>query len=338
MKILTFGELLLRLTSVGYEKLFQSNTLNATFCGGEANVAVSLSIFGIHSCFVTKLPNNDVGKAAKRSLDYFGVDTSNIIFGDGRMGLFYLEKGASQRPSVVIYDRKESSIANASSKDFDWETLFNGVTWFHWTGISPAISPNVANIIFEACKFAKQKGIIVSCDLNYRRKLWSPEDAQKTMKQLLPFVDVCIGNEEDAQLVLGINSNYSGNNIIPTIGEYKKIASTIERQYGCKTIAFTLRESYSASFNGWKALLYNEGEIYQSQKYDIQLIDRVGAGDSFAAGLIFGLISGKPKQECIEFAAAASCLKQTIEGDFNRVSASDVYSLMSGDGNGRIKR
>lgn len=338
MRVLTFGELLIRLSSPGYEKLFQSDCVKVTFCGGEANVAVSLSNFGISSRFVTKLPDSDIGIAAKRTLDYFGVDTSCLMFGDGRMGLYYVEKGASQRPSKVIYDRKLSSFALANQSEFDWDKLFKDVDWFHWTGITPALSGNVHQALLSACKKAKERGLIVSCDLNYRRKLWSPEEAQKSMKELMPYVDVCIGNEEDAQLSLGINANDKNIYFDNSKGKYKKIASVITEQFGCKYVAFSLRNSYSATRNGWSGVLCCNGKSYHSKEYDIEIVDRIGGGDSFAAALIFGLLNNYEEQKAIEFAVAASCLKQTIEGDFNRVSVDDVCFLMNGSGNGRIQR
>jgi len=338
MKVLTFGELLLRLSAPGFEKLFQSDNLKTTFCGGEANVAVSLANLGVESCFVTKLPNSDIGHCAAHSLDYFNVDTSNIVYGNGRMGLYYLEKGASQRPSKIIYDRKHSSFSMARKSDFNWDNLFEDVDWFHWTGITPALSNNVLQLIIEACVKAKEKGIIISCDLNYRKKLWSPENAQKVMKQLLKYVDVCIGNEEDAQFALGINSNSNVEKAEIDISSYESIARKIEIEYCCKYVAFTLRESYSASRNGWSGILYHQGKTYISKKYDIQLVDRVGGGDSFSAGLIYGLINHCGDQESIEIATAASCLKQTIEGDFNRSSIEDVMQLVKGNGNGRVQR
>lgn len=338
MKVLTFGELLLRLSAPGYEKLFQSDSLKATFCGGEANVAVSLANFGVNSCFVTKLPDNDIGHASARSLDYFKVDTSKIIYGEGRMGLYYLEKGASQRPSKIIYDRQYSAMSLANEGEFNWDDLLKDVDWFHWTGITPALSNNCFNILLKACKKAKEKGIIVSCDLNYRKKLWSSDDAQKAMRELVKYVDVCIGNEEDAQLALGIESNSNVENAELSISDYENIARTIEKEYGCRYVAFTLRESYSASRNGWSGIFYHNGKSFVSKKYDIQLIDRVGGGDSFSAGLIYSLINKMDEDKAINFAVSASCLKQTIEGDYNRISVDDVFSLMENGGNGRIKR
>ncbi len=341
MKVVTFGELLLRLAAPGYTKLFQKDSLDATFCGGEANVAVSLSIFGVDSVFITKLPNSDVGYAAAHSLDYFNVDTSRIVYGDGRMGLYYLEKGASQRPSKVIYDRAYSSIAMAKRNDFDWDSIFQGADWFHWTGINPALSDELALICEDACKVAKAKGVTVSCDLNYRGKLWTPERAREVMRSLMKYVDVCICNEEDAEKSLGIKS--AGTNV--ETGElndagYIHTAEMIYNHYGCKYIATTLRKSYSASYNGWRAMLYDAEalESYFSREYDIQIVDRVGGGDSFGAGLIYAMGTRMECQDVIEFATASSCLKQTIEGDFNRSTVSDVKALLRSGGNGRVQR
>lgn len=341
MKVVTFGELLLRLAAPGYTKLFQKDSLDATFCGGEANVAVSLSMFGLDSVFITKLPDSDIGYAAAHSLDYFKVNTSNVLYGEGRMGLYYLEKGASQRPSKVIYDRAYSTISLAKREEFDWKTIFDGADWFHWTGINPALSEEMSLICEEACIAAKKQGITVSCDLNYRGKLWTPEKAQSVMKPLMKYVDVCICNEEDAEKVLGIISEGSNveNAEIHNDG-YIKTAERICADYGCKYVATTLRKSYSASRNGWGAMLYDcDGQTaYFSTEYDIQIVDRVGGGDSFGAGLIYALSVGMDLQHVIDFAAAASCLKQTIEGDFNRSTVQDVQSLIQSGGNGRVQR
>lgn len=341
MKVLSFGEILLRLAAPGYTKLFQKDNLDATFCGGEANVAVSLAIFGVESHFITKLPDNPVGRAAVNSMRYFGVNTDNIVYGDGRMGLYYLEKGASQRPSQVIYDRAYSAIAMAKSEEFDWDAIFEGVDWFHWTGINPALSDSLAAINLEACKIAKRKGITISCDLNYRKNLWSSEKAQSVMKELMPYVDICVANEEDAEKVLGIKAE---NNDIES-GKlnkfgYEYVAKQICANYGCKKVAFTLRESYSASRNGWSAMLYDadQKQAYFSRQYDIQIVDRVGGGDSFTAGIIYSLIIGKGNQDTIEFATAASCLKHTIEGDYNRTTIHDVKALLENGGSGRVQR
>lgn len=341
MKVVLFGEILLRLTAPGYNKLFQKDSLDVTFCGSEANVAVSLSVFGLKSMFVTKLPKNPIGQAAINSMRYFGVDTSQVIYGEGRMGLYYLEKGVSQRPSKVIYDRAYSAISLAKRDEFDWNSIFNGASWFHWTGINPALSDNMIAICLEACKVAKSRGITISCDLNYRKKLWSSEQAQKIMMSMMPYVDVCIANEEDAEKVLGIkleNNNIENGKL--NKGGYEFVAKEICNKYGCKIVAITLRESYSASTNGWSALLYDsvKRKSYYSYKYDIQLVDRVGGGDSFAAGLIYSMIVGKSYREAIEFATGASCLKQTLEGDYNRVTVEDVELLLANGGNGRVQR
>ncbi len=340
-KILSFGELLLRLSSPGYTKLFQKDSFETSFCGGEANVAVSLAKFGLKSQFVTKLPDNDVGHAAVDSMRYFGVDMSKVLYGAGRMGLYYIEKGASQRPSKIIYDRTYSAVSMALPSEFDWEVIFDDVEWFHWTGISPALSDNMVSISEEACRIAKKKGIVVSCDLNYRKNLWDSERAQRVMKTLLPYVDVCVANEEDAEKTLGITiqENDIENGKLNRNG-YEKVAKTIHTLYGCKKVAITLRESYSASRNGWSAVLYDgvEDQIFCSVKYDIQIVDRVGGGDSFTAGLIYGIATQMNNQNIIDFATAASCLKQTMEGDFNRTTVADVEELLKSGGSGRVQR
>lgn len=340
-KVVTFGEILLRLASPGYTKLFQKDSLDATFCGGEANVSVSLANYGIQTSFVTKLPDNDVGIAAARSLNYFGVDTSNIVYGNGRLGLYYLEKGASQRPSKIIYDRSYSAISLAKREEFDWDKIFDGASWFHWTGISPALSDELTEICYDACLLAKQKGLTVSCDLNYRKKLWSCDKAREVMTKMMPYVDVCIANEEDAEKVLGIkavNTDIESGEINKE--GYKDVAKKICKEYGCQYVAFTLRKSFSASRNGWSGILYNANEdmSYLSNEYDIYVVDRVGGGDSFTGALVYGFLAGLNNQHKIDFAVAASCLKHSIEGDFNRVTVEDVESLLSNGGNGRVQR
>ena len=341
MKVITFGEVLLRLAAPGYTKLFQKDSLDSTFCGGEANVAVSLAIFEDQSVFVTKLPDSDVGHAAENSLRYFGVDTGNVIYGNGRMGLYFLEKGASQRPSKVIYDREYSAIALAERKDFEWDKIFNGADWYHWTGINPALSDGLVQICEDACKAAKKNGLTVSCDLNYRGKLWSPQKAQQVMKALMKYVDVCICNEEDAEKALGIKALNTdvGSGELSHAG-YVHTAEMLCSYYGCKYVATTLRKSFSASRNGWSAMLYDAEslEAYFSREYDIQIVDRVGGGDSFAAGLIHAMGRKMGNQEVVEFASASSCLKQTIEGDFNRTTVADVQALLESGGNGRVQR
>ncbi len=340
-KIVSFGELLLRLASPGYTKLFQKDSLDVTFCGGEANVAVSLANYGMNSVFITKLPNNDIGRAAKRSLEYFGVDTSQIIYGDGRMGLYYLEKGVSQRPSKVIYDRAGSAFSTIDSSSIEWEHIFENVDWFHWTGITPALSDELVNICLEACKIAKKRGIPISCDLNYRRKLWDAEKAKYVMSSLMPYVDVCIGNEEDADMVLGIKPDgVDIENGIISREAYYNIAQKINKRFGCDIVAFTLRNSFSASINGWSGILYSaqKNSVYYSKEYDIHIVDRVGGGDSFTGALIYSLLSKYDFQDVIDFAVAASCLKQTIEGDFNRATIEDIKKLVNSNGNGRVER
>lgn len=340
MKVLTFGEILLRLASPGYTKLFQKDSLDATFCGAEANVAVSLVNFGVQTEFLTVIPDNDVGRASLNSLRYFGVDVSKSFFKEGRMGLFYLEKGASQRPSKVIYDRAFSSIALAEPTDFDWNELFNGVTWFHWTGINPALSDNMILICEQACKKAKEKGITISCDLNFRKNLWNSEKAQAVMNNLVRYVDICFANEEDADKVLGIkapNNNVESGQLNKAGYEY--VAKEICERFDCKKVAVTLRESINASHNGWSGMIYDAtGITNYSTHYDIDIVDRVGGGDSFTGAMIYSLIIGKNDKEAIEFAVAASCLKHSIEGDFNRVAVSDVENLIKNGGNGRVQR
>lgn len=341
MKVVTFGEILLRVAPQGYLRLFQDNILETSFCGAEANVAVSLANFGLDSIFVTKLPDNVVGQAAINSLRYFGVDTSKIVIGGDRIGLYYLEKGASQRSSKVIYDRAFSSISQAKKSDFDWDIIFEGADWFHFTGINPAISQSLSNSCLEACKKAKEKGITISCDLNYRKKLWPSEIAGQVMSGIMSYVDVCIANEEDAENVFGIkaeNTDVSTGKLNHT--GYKKVAKALNDRFGCKYVAITLRTSISANDNKWSGMLYSseEDEYYLSKEYDIHVVDRVGSGDSFGAGLIYGITQKMSSQKCLEFAAAASCLKHSIEGDYNRVSIEEIKDLMSGDGSGRVKR
>lgn len=338
-KVLSFGEILLRLASPGYTRLFQKDSLDATFCGAEANVSVSLANYGICSEFLTAVPDTDIGRASLNSLRYFGVDVSKAVLRDGRMGLYYLEKGASQRPSRVIYDRAYSAISLSNRNEYDWDVLFHGVTWFHWTGINPALSDNLYEVCKEACAKAKEKGIIVSCDLNYRKNLWSPERAQKCMSKLMKYVDICIANEEDADKVLGIKAPDSDVKIGQLNKDgYKYVAKEICNKYGCKKVAITLRQSISASRNGWSGMIYSGGKAYYSTNYDIDIVDRVGGGDSFTGALIYSLISGMNDGDAIEFAVAASCLKHSIEGDYNRVTVADVEYLLKNGGSGRVQR
>ena len=338
-KIVTFGEIMLRLMPEDGHRLLQNDRLEATFGGGEANVSVSLANFGLDTAYVTALPKNDVGQAAINAMRYFGVDTSKILRQGDRMGVYYVEKGQAQRPSKVTYDRKYSAISMAAREDFHWDEIFEGATWFHFTGITPALSPALREACMDACKAAKERGITVSCDLNYRKNLWSTQEAYDTMTKLMPYIDVCIANEEDAEKVLGISAKDTDVSTGKLSKEgYKGVAEEICRKYGCKTVAITLRSSISANDNDWAAMLYTGGQFYFSKTYHIHLWDRVGGGDSFGAGLIYGTSQGYEPQQCIEFAVAASCLKQTIQGDFNRVSVAEVETLMKGDGSGRVQR
>lgn len=339
MKTVTFGEIMLRLAPQNNLRFLQEPSFQATFGGGEANVAVSLCNFQDSAEFVSKLPSNDIGIAAKNSLRAYGVETSNIAFGNGRMGIYYLEKGASQRPSKVIYDRANSAFSLSNSADYDWEKIFENADWFHFTGITPALSDNLVAIVENALIEAKIKGITVSCDLNYRKKLWSREKANEVMSNLMKYVDVCIGNEEDAADVFGIKAEESD----VTSGKidkesYKSVAKKLTEKFGFKAVAITLRQSISASDNVWSAMLYQNGKSYMSKSYNLHIVDRVGGGDSFGAGLIYAMKNGKSAQDAIEFAVAASALKHSIEGDFNRVSLSEVESLLKDGGSGRVQR
>jgi 2-dehydro-3-deoxygluconokinase len=338
-KIITFGEIMLRLAPEGYYRFVQTASYGATYGGGEANVAVSLANFGLDAAFVTKLPKHDIGQAAVNSLRQFGVDTSKIVRGGDRVGIYFLEKGASQRPSKVIYDRANSAIAAAAPADFDWKAIFAGADWFHVTGISPALSDSAAAITLEAVKTAKEKGVTVSCDLNYRKNLWTREKAGEVMGTLMPYVDLCIANEEDAADVFGIHAKNSDVNSgsINRDG-YKEVAKILADRFHFKKVAITLRESISANDNNWAAMYYDGADFYFSKKYPVHIVDRVGGGDSFGAGLIYANIKGLSPQESIEFAVAASCLKHSIEGDFNQVSVDEVKKLSLGDGSGRVQR
>lgn len=338
-KIVTFGEIMLRLAPEGYYRFVQAPTLGATYGGGEANVAISLANFGMDVAFVTKLPKHEIGQGAVNKLREFGVDTSKIVWGGNRVGIYFLEKGASQRPSKVIYDRAGSAIAESVASDFDWNAIFQGASWFHFTGITPALGDNVAAICLEAVKTAKTMGLTVSCDLNYRKNLWSREKAGEIMSWLVPYVDLCIANEEDAADVFGIHAKNSdvGSGKINQEG-YKEVAKTLAEQFGFKQVAITLRESISANDNNWAALVYDRQDYYFSKKYAVHIVDRVGGGDSFGAGLIYGNLQGLSAQETVDFAVAASCLKHSIEGDFNLVSVDEVKKLAQGDGSGRVQR
>ena len=338
-KIITFGELMLRLAPEGYYRFLQADKFGATFGGGEANVAVSLANYGVDAAFVSKLPKHEIGQMAVNSLRKFGVDTSMITRGGDRVGIYYLEKGASQRPSKVIYDRAYSAIAQAKSEDFDWKKIFEGADWFHFTGITPALNPTVAAICLEACKAAKEAGVKVSCDLNYRKKLWSREEARATMTELMPYVNVCISNEEDAHDVFGIDAENTDIESGKVNHEgYKSVARQLMDKFGFEKVAITLRSSISANDNDWAALLYDGKEYCFSRSYHMHIVDRVGGGDSFGGGLIYSCLNGYSTQDAVEFAVAASCLKHTIEGDFNLVTVDEVKALAGGNGTGRIQR
>lgn len=339
MKIITFGELMLRLAPHGYDRFTQANDFQATYGGGEANVAVSLSNFGMQTSFVSKLPTHAIGQCAINDLRKYGVDTTHVVRGGDRIGIYYLEKGASQRASQVIYDRAHSSISEASLSDFNWSNIFDEADWFHFTGITPALSDTCAAICLEACKQAKELGVSISCDLNFRKKLWTSEKANQVMSKLLPYVDVCIANEEDAEKVFGIKESETD----VTSGQlhqegYIEVAQQLTKRFGCKAIAITLRESISASDNNWAAMYYTDNQAYFSKTYPVHIVDRVGGGDSFGAGLIYASLKHMAPQNIIEFAVAASCLKHSIEGDYNRVSVEEVEQLANGDGSGRVQR
>ena len=338
-KVITFGEIMLRLAPENYLRFVQSEKYQATFGGAEANVAVSLANYGIDASFVSKLPNHEIGQSAVNSLRKFGVNTDKIVRGGERVGIYYCEKGASQRPSKVIYDRAYSAIATAKKEDFDWDKIFDGATWFHFTGITPALSDEVAEICKIACQKAKKKGVTISCDLNFRKKLWSKEKAGKVMSELCSYIDYCIANEEDAKDVFGIeadNTDIYGGKL--NRDGYISVAEKLTARFGFKGVAITLRESKSANDNDWSGMLYTDGKAFFSKKYSIHIVDRVGGGDSFGAGLIYSLLSNYDSQSAIEFAVAASCLKHSIEGDYNLVSVAEVKNLAGGDASGRVQR
>ena len=338
-KIVTFGELMVRLQPYNYERFVQADHLEFTFGGGEANVSVSLANFGMDAAFVTKLPAHAIGQAAVNSLRRYGVDTSMIVRGGDRVGIYYNEKGASQRPSVCIYDRAHSAIAEATTSDFDWDKIFEGVDWFHFTGITPALGPNVVEICKEACKAAKARGVKISCDLNYRGKLWTRAQAREAMTELCQYIDVCISNEEDAKDVFGIEAEATDI----TAGElnkegYKSVARQLMDKFGFEKVAITLRESKSAFDNDWSAMLYDGKDYCFSKLYHLHIIDRIGGGDSFGGGLIYALLNGYDTQSAVEFAVAASALKHSIEGDYNMMTVAEVQKLAGGDASGRVQR
>ena len=338
-KIVTFGELMLRLQPYNYERFVQCDHVEFTFGGGEANVAVSLANYGMDAAFVTKLPAHSIGQAAVNSLRRYGVDTSKIVRGGDRVGIYFNEKGASQRGSVCIYDRAHSAIAEAKPEDFNWDAIFEGADWFHFTGITPALGANVVEICKEACIAAKKHGVKISCDLNYRGKLWTRAQAKEAMTELAKYIDVCISNEEDAKDVFGIeaeNTDIYGGKL--NHEGYKSVAKQLADRFGFEKVAITLRSSISASDNDWAGMLYDGENYCFSKSYHLHIVDRVGGGDSFGAGLIYSILSGKDTQSAIEFAVAASALKHSVEGDFNRVSVTEVEKLAGGDGSGRVQR
>ncbi|MCR4908094.1 MAG: sugar kinase [Lachnospiraceae bacterium] len=338
MKAVCFGEIMMRLNPVGYRRFRQAEEFQASYAGGEANVAVSLVNYGIETAYVTKVPAHEIGSCVIDTLRKFGVDTKWVLRGGPRLGIYFVEKGASQRPSKVIYDRAGSSIALAEPSEFDWENIFKGSDWFHFTGITPALSENMAAACMDAVKEAKRQGLTVSCDLNYRNKLWSKERAGEVMSSLMPYVDVCIANEEDAADVFGIRAENTDVNSGKLDKEgYVSVAKQLVDRFSFKKVAITLRTSISASVNNWAGMLY-DGEPHFSKEYQIQIVDRVGGGDSFGGGLIYSLMNGADADEAIEFAVAASCLKHTIEFDFNLVTADEVKSLALGNASGRVQR
>ena len=341
MKYLTFGEIMLRLKSPGHERFFQSPMLEATFGGGEANVAVSLANYGEDVGFLSVLPKNAIGDECIKELRRVGVDTSRVVRGGERLGIYFLETGANQRPSKVVYDRAYSAIAMAKPGDIDWEKTFAGVEWFHITGITPAISESAMELSLESVKEAKKRGITVSCDLNYRKNLWKyGKKASEVMRELAKYVDVAIANEEDVQKSLEITTDVNVESGELDRSKYKALGDKVLAAYpDMKMIAITLRESKSADWNGWAACLNDREHFYESKRYEIRdIIDRVGGGDSFAGGLIYGLNNYESRQQALEFAVAASCLKHSIDGDFNRVDVDEVEKLMGGDGTGRVQR
>ncbi len=338
-KFIGLGDFSVSLSPEGYRRFIQSDAFQVSYTGAESNVCTSLAMLGTDTKFVTKLPDNDIAHCGISNLRKYGVDVSYIAYGGDRMGVIYTEKGASQRPSKVVYDRKGTAFAQANASDFDWDSIFSDAAWLHFTGITAALSDKTAELCKVACKEARQRGVTVSCDLNYRKKLWSEEKAQMVMTDLMQYVDVVIGNEEDAQKVLGIAQSHT--DVIQ--GElnrqaYIDTAKEIQRKYGIKKVAFTLRKSISASDNEWSAMFYSDGNAFFSTNYKIHIVDRVGGGDSFSAGLIYSLMHGYDEQKAVEFATAASCLKHSMELDVNLASVDEVMTLMSGDGSGRVQR
>ena len=338
-KIITLGEIMLRLSPEGQTRFVQADSFDVIYGGGEANVAVSCANYGHDAYFVTKLPTHEIGQSAVNALRRYGVHTDYIVRGGQRIGIYFCETGASVRPGKVIYDRAHSAIAEADAREFDFDAIMSGADWFHWSGITPAISPQAAEITRKACEAAKRQGVTVSVDLNYRKKLWTPQEAQAVMKPLMNYVYVCIGNEEDAELCLGFKPDADVTAGQTDAAGYEAIFRSMAQTFGFKYVISTLRESFSASHNGWKALIFDGQTFYTSRRYDLlPIIDRVGGGDSFSGGIIHGLLTKSSPAEALEFAVAASALKHTVTGDFNLVSAAEVETLAGGDASGRVQR
>lgn len=331
---------MLRLSPQGNDRFVQADSFRIIPGGGEANVAISLANYGHDSYYVTKLPAHEIGQIAVNELRKFGIRTDYITRGGNRIGLYYAETGAAMRPSKVIYDRAHSAIAEADPADFDFDKIFEGATWFHWSGITPAISDKAAELTKLACEAAKRHGVTISCDLNFRKKLWTSEKAISIMRPLMKYVDICIGNEEDAELCLGFKPDADVEGGKTDAAGYEGIFRQMKKEFGFKYVVSTLRESFSANHNGWKALIFDGNEFYQSKRYDIDhIVDRVGGGDAFSAGLIHGMLKNPGDQaSALEFAVAASALKHTVNGDFNMVSEAEVLSLVGGNANGRVQR
>ncbi|WP_395802041.1 PfkB family carbohydrate kinase [Daejeonella sp.] len=338
-KVVTLGEIMMRLSTPDFKRFVQSDSFDVTYGGGEANVAAALCNYGLNGTFVSKVPNNPLGQAAINHLRRYGVDTQFVARGGNRLGIYFLETGASMRASQVVYDRADASIADVDASEFDFDKIFEGADWFHTTGITPALSDKAAALTEAALKAAKARGITTSIDLNYRKKLWSKEKAREVMTRLCQYVDVCIGNEEDADTTLGFTSK--GTDV--TKGElnldgYKDVFQQMKAKFGFKYIASTLRESHSASDNGWSALVYDGTEFYHTKSYEVRIVDRVGSGDSFASGFIYGLVTGMKMSDAAEFGVAASAIKHTIPGDLNHATLAEVKDLVGGDGSGRVQR
>lgn len=338
-KMVCFGEIMMRLNPEGYLRFVQADKFEATYAGGEANVSVSLANYGLDAAFVSKVPEHEIGQCAVNALRKYGVDSSYMVRGGKRLGVYYVEKGASQRASKVIYDRAGSAIAEASREDFDWNEIFDGADWFHFTGITPALGGETPAICLDACKAAKENGVTVSCDLNYRNMLWTREEAGKVMAELMPYVDVCIANEEDAADVFGIHAEGTDVSSGKLNKEgYISVAQQLCDRFGCKYTAITLRGSISANDNRWAGMLYDGKEACFSPEYLVHIVDRVGGGDSFGGGLIYALHEEYSTQDAINYAVAASCLKHTVEHDYNLMSVKEVQSLAGGNTTGRVQR